>query len=104
MKTTLQPGAVNDATAELRRANAAFRSAYAGNAAGRQPVHSFYGGAHLFKAKTSERLGERARKALADYAPEAGVFAAVLGLPAGALAEQVYSRTVDKLSREPVED
>jgi citrate lyase beta subunit len=104
MKTTLQPGAVNDATAELRKANADFRQSYPGNAAGRQPVHTFYGGAHLFRATTCERLGELARKSLADYAPIEGTFAAALGLSPGAVSEQVSARTVEKLSREPVED
>ncbi len=104
MKTTLGPGAVNDLTADLRKANTAFRASYPGNAAGRQPVHTFYGGAHLFRATTCERLGELARKSLADYAPIEGTFAAALGLPPGAVSEQVSARMVAKLSREPVED
>jgi citrate lyase beta subunit len=104
MKTTLQPDALTEATRELASANAAFRASYPGDPGRRQPVHTFYGGAHLFQANTSERLGALARKALRDYAPDAGTLAAALGLPAGALAEQVYARVVDKLQREPVED
>ncbi len=104
MKTTLEPGALIEATQELSKANAEFRSSYPGDAGRRQPVHTLYGGAHLFRADTSERLGALARKALTDYAPDAGTFAAVLGLPAGPGAEQVYGRVVDKLGREPVED
>ncbi len=103
MKTTLEPRALIDATQELSKANAAFRSSYPTDAGRRQPVHTFYGGAHLFRADISERLGALARKALTDYAPDAGTFAAVLGLPAGP-AEQVYARVTDKLGREPVED
>jgi hypothetical protein len=104
MKTTLEPEAVLNTTRELSKANVAFRSAYPGDAGHRQPVHTFYGGAHLFRADTSERLGALARKALTDYAPDAAVFAAVLGIPAGQLVEQVYRRVADKLGREPIED
>lgn len=35
----------------------------------RQPVHVVYGGAHLFKAGTSSKLGELALKSLEAYAP-----------------------------------
>jgi citrate lyase beta subunit len=104
MKTTLEPEAILNATRELSKANIAFRSWYPGDARHRQPVHTFYGGAHLFQADSSERLGALARKALTDYAPDAAVFATVLGLPAGPLAEQVYARVTEKLGREPVED
>ncbi|HEY6290879.1 MAG TPA: phosphoenolpyruvate kinase [Terriglobia bacterium] len=104
MRTTLDPELVADATLELRKANPVFRSFYPGDAGQRQPVHTFYGGAHLFKANAAGRLGALALKSLEEYAPDSGSFAAALGLPAGALAEQVYPRVVDKLRREPVED
>jgi citrate lyase beta subunit len=104
MKTTLESGAFINATEELSKANAAFQLSYPGDAGRRQPVHTFYGGAHLFRADASERLGALARKALADYAPDAAGFAAALGLPAGPLANQVYARVTEKLGREPIED
>jgi citrate lyase beta subunit len=69
----------------------------------RQPVHTVYGGAHLFRSYTAGRLGARALQTLAEYAPEPETLARAVGLPA-ALAETVYERVVAKLRREPVED
>ncbi|HZF10920.1 MAG TPA: phosphoenolpyruvate kinase [Thermoanaerobaculia bacterium] len=69
----------------------------------RQPVHTVYGGAQLFRADVAARLGARALAALAEYAPDPEALAEAVGLPA-ALAETVYGRMVEKLHREPVED
>ena len=69
----------------------------------RQPVHVLYGGAQLFKAGTCPKLGELARKSLAQYGPDAEALAAALGLPK-ATAATVYARVAEKLLREPVED
>src|SRR5256885_13994796 len=54
----------------LAAANAAFMRAYPGERAARQPVHTFYGGAHLFKADTIPRLRELALRSLDAYAPD----------------------------------
>jgi citrate lyase beta subunit len=75
-----------------------------GAALRRQPVHTVYGGAHLFRADTSRRLGELALRSLREYAPDANTFASAIGIEDAALAEQVYARVVEKLEREPVED
>src|SRR5215472_5579733 len=104
MKTTLDSGAFINAAQELTKANAAFRWSYPGDSGRRQPVHTFYGGAHLFRADASERLGALAQRALAEYAPDAAAFAAALELPAGPAADEVYVRVTEKLSREPIED
>jgi hypothetical protein len=69
----------------------------------RQPVHTVYGGAHLFKADTPARLGAAAIRALDEHAPDAVTLARAVGMPA-ALADRVYERVRDKLRREPVED
>jgi citrate lyase beta subunit len=58
---------------------------------GRQPVHTVYGGAHLFKATTFARLGELARRSFAEHD--------VYDLP-----DAVRSRVARKLELEPVED
>jgi hypothetical protein len=70
---------------------------------GRQPVHTVYGGAHLFKADTAARLGATALRALQEYAPDPAALAAAVGL-APASAARVHARVADKLQREPVED
>ena len=72
--------------------------------ADRQPVHTVYGGAQLFKADTPARLGTLALQLIRTYTPDASAFAECLGLPSGELANSVFERTVAKLEREPVED
>jgi len=70
---------------------------------GRQPVHTVYGGAHLFTHDTCQKLGALSLQALGDYAPDADALAAAFDLPQ-ALARRLHPRVVDKLTREPVED
>ena len=55
-------------------ANLEFTERYPGESGRRQPVHTVYGGAHLFKADTAARLGALALRALEEYAPDAGGF------------------------------
>jgi len=70
----------------------------------RQPVHTVYGGAQLFKAETPARLGANALELIRNYTPDAASFAQCLGIPDGEFASSVFERTVAKLEREPVED
>lgn len=76
---------------------------FPGDGPERQPVHTVYGGAHLFSAGTAGRLGELSLAALEQWAPTAGDLAEILDLPGG-LAERVHRLVVEKLKREPVED
>jgi len=69
----------------------------------RQPVHTVYGGAHLFSADIAQKLGAAALKSLDEYAPTPPALAQALGLDL-ALAHRIHPRIVDKLKREPVED
>ena len=69
----------------------------------RQPVHTVYGGAHLFKANLVQKFGAIALGTLREYAPTPDASAIALGLDRS-LADRVYPRIVDKLTREPVED
>src|SRR5687767_16014068 len=87
----------------LRTANREFTRRYPGETGGRQPVHTVYGGGHLFRADTAAKLGAVARKALEEYASESTEFARAVGIPAN-LAKTVYERVSAKLGREPVED
>jgi hypothetical protein len=102
IKTSLRDEATRPILARLKKANAAFSRDYPGDPVGRQPVHTVYGGAQLFKADSAGRLGELALKALREYASGPRVFADVLGL--GSLAPTVHARVVKKLETEPVED
>jgi citrate lyase beta subunit len=66
---------------ELKPANLQFQKTYPGDKPDRQPVHTVYGGANLFKADTCMRMGEIAFKNLQTYAPNFVVLANVLELP-----------------------
>ena len=77
---------------------------FPGESADRQPVHTVYGGAHLFKADSASKLGAVALTALDEYAPDANTLATALGLAADVDATTVRARIVEKLRREPVED
>jgi len=134
MKTSLTADATRDINARLQQANAEFARLYPGESGRRQPVHTVYGGAHLFKSDTPQRLGALALRALAQFAPDALLFARAVGLPgaevlpaepeqlaqlrvpfegsefvapasaAAQLAHTIYARVQEKLTREPVED
>ena len=98
---------LGDLLAALAPALAAEAAQYPGDRPERQPVHTVYGGAHLFRAGTAQRLGELALAAVEAYAPTPVDLAAALGPPLAAdaaLAERVHRRVVEKLRREPVED
>ncbi len=81
MKTSLTSDATRDILARLQQANQRFMKAYPGEGGARQPVHSVYGGAHLFKADSAPRLGALALAALEESAPNFAVFARAIGLP-----------------------
>jgi citrate lyase beta subunit len=76
---------------------------FPGDSPARQPVHTVYGGAHLFKADAAQKLGAVALRVLHEHAPDAATLAAALGLDAS-LAERLYPRVIEKLTREAVED
>ncbi|MCE9612726.1 MAG: phosphoenolpyruvate kinase [Lentisphaerae bacterium] len=118
----------------LRQANLAFYQQYPGDGPERQPVHTVYGGANLFKADTARRMGRVALATLDAAAPDFAAFARALDLPgAGALPSRaqdvaalgkrlealkparrhseprwlpyaVYAKVRQKLAAEPVED
>ncbi len=87
----------------LAEANHEFARTYPGDSGLRQPVHTVYGGVHLFKSDISRRFGALAERSLADYAPDAAALALALGVP-NQFADTVYARVIEKLRREPVED
>jgi citrate lyase beta subunit len=53
----------------LRTANLKFQKTYPGDRPERQPVHTVYGGANLFKSDTCIKMGEIALRNLQTYAP-----------------------------------
>ncbi len=105
MKTTLFPEILDPVLEPLARDNAAHDKLFPGEASERQPVHTVYGGAHLFKPETVWLLGSLALKQVENYAPNPTEFARAVGMAeADGLAERVFERMLAKLQREPVED
>lgn len=118
----------------LATANLAFQASYPGDRPDRQPVHTVYGGANLFKSDTCVRMGGIALKNLRTYAPNFVEMARALLLEGHAdlpqteraveeldqqlegmseeqrrkekawLPWSVYNKVIRKLETEPVED
>ena len=122
MKASLPGESLRDLTERLRKANEGFSQHYPGESGRRQPVHTVYGGAHLFRSDSANRLGSLARRSLDQFAPDFVAFARALELPGANqladtlpdqlrhdnksawLAQTIYERVKEKLRREPVED
>jgi citrate lyase beta subunit len=94
--------------ASLRAVNTKVARACPGETGDRQPVHTVYGGAHLFKADSAPKIGVVALASLDEYAPDAATLVRALGLSGDAngvgFGDTIRARVVEKLKREPVED
>ena len=122
MKASLPGESLRDLTERLQKANDGFSQHYPGESGRRQPVHTVYGGAHLFRSDSANRLGSLALRSLDQFAPDFVAFARALDLPGASqladtfpdqlrhgnkpawLAQTIYERVKEKLRREPVED
>ena len=91
MKQSLSDESIKQIIAPLQKANQDFIRDYPGETGRRQPVHTVYGGAHLFKSDSAQRLGKVAERALQEYAPDFVVFAQAIGLPEVAQLPDVLS-------------
>ncbi len=134
MKRSLSEEALRPLEVAIESAWRDFSESYPGESGRRQPVHTVYGGAHIFRAGTALRLGELAVAFMDEHLPDFVALARALDLPgagrlpgapgrgaalaerlrrdplartedpAASFAHTVYSRVRDKLVREPVED
>lgn len=134
MKRSLSTAFTDEVLDQLRVHNQAFNALYPGEKPDRQPVHTVYGGANLFKSDTTVKMGSAALNNLLTYAPNFAVLAKVLelkgheSLPAtdaevkaldarlarmsaterkqenAWLAYTVYHKIIEKLKTEGVED
>jgi hypothetical protein len=87
----------------IGRAASRIAERYPGDGPDRQPVHTVYGGAQIFSAKTCARLGELAGDFVGDWLPTPSALTSVLGMDES-LAEVVHPKVVHKLETEPIED
>ena len=134
MKMSIEEKEKENILGELKVANLAFQKIYPGDKPDRQPVHTVYGGANLFKSDSTKRMGDTALRSLKTYAPDFTVMARVLGLAgyeqlpsdekkinelssrleklsekerkkdSSWLAFAVYKKVISKLEQEAVED
>jgi len=107
VQPTLTQDQLSPVLKSLEKANKAFTALYPGESGDRQPVHTVYGGAQLFKADTAVKLGEKARASLQKFGADAATF--IQAIEPGQkhdpdFAQRLYARVQDKLDKEPVED
>lgn len=89
----------------LSSVNQALARLYPGDPIGRQPVHTFIGGADTFTHDAAQRAGEAAIRLIDKFAPTAKAFGEIVALPDDSiLVETVSARMLKKLEREPIED
>jgi hypothetical protein len=81
MRTSLTKESTREITSRLAEANTVFSQRYPGETGRRQPVHTVYGGAHLYKSDSAARLGALAMRSLDQYAPDFVTFAKAIDLP-----------------------
>ena len=80
MLTTLNAELLRPLATRLGEANQAFMKRYPGDRGVRQPVHTLYGGAHLYTADAVPKLGAIAQQLLLHFAPDCITFARAVGL------------------------
>ncbi|WP_276502420.1 DUF6986 family protein [Terrimonas pollutisoli] len=80
MNLSINEADIESILGSLKVANLRFQQTYPGDKPDRQPVHTVYGGANLFKSDTCIKMGEIALKSLQTYAPNFVVLADVLHL------------------------
>src|SRR5437588_451559 len=81
MTISLDETLLRNMNQSLHASNSAFMNIYPGETGRRQPVHTVYGGAHLFRADSASRLGQVAERALLENASDFVVFARAIKLP-----------------------
>ena len=65
---------------KLKKANVAFQKIYSGDRHERQPIHTVYGGANLFRYDSANTIAEKALEAFNTYAPDVFSFAKTFNL------------------------
>jgi citrate lyase beta subunit len=95
MNSSLSDESLNEFTKHLREANEEFAQHYPGETGHRQPVHTVYGGAHLFKSDSAKRLGSLAQRSLDQFAPDFLTFARAIGLPGSSELPEAFDEATE---------
>ncbi len=83
---------------KLKRANTAFQKKYPGDKSDRQPVHTVYGGANLFKSNIANSFSQKSLDSLLTYAPNFCEFGKIFGLE-GANELPTSNKKIEKISK-----
>ncbi len=81
MNTTLNTENTSAILSKLEDANITFQKIFPGDRPDRQPVHTVYGGANLFKADIAAKMSKGALASFNAYAPNFAALAKALKLP-----------------------
>src|SRR6185295_8788860 len=98
MSSTLSEEVLQDLTERLSKSNQEFVKHYPGETGQRQPVHTVYGGAHLFKSDTAKRLGALARRSLDQFAPDFVSFGRAIEIPGFEQLPETFDNADDLVS------
>jgi citrate lyase beta subunit len=98
MNSSLSDESLTDLTKHLREANEEFAQHYPGETGRRQPVHTVYGGAHLFKSDSAKRLGSLGQRSLDQFAPDFLTFARAIGLPGSSELPESFDEATELVS------
>ncbi len=98
MTPSLSDASLTELTGPLRQANEEFSRHYPGETGRRQPVHTVYGGAHLFKSDSARRLGSLARRSLDQFAPDFLAFARAIDLPGASELPEIVDEANELVS------
>jgi citrate lyase beta subunit len=105
--TTLTAEDTRGVFEQLAAANKAFLAVYTGEIPDRQPVHTVYGGAQLFRSDRTVRMGKSALATLKEFSDGPMDFLDAiepLHEYSEEFAQTLYDRVIKKLETEPVED
>ena len=89
---------------QLEQANSNFLENYPGESGKRQPVHTVYGGAHLFKAGLAQKLGDLGMRSLDAFGKNFAHFARALHMSGSKTLptdEKEIEKLAQKLDAEP---
>lgn len=105
LQTTIDLDSLTPLMQRLADANRAFASRFPGARDLRQPIHTLYGGAHLYRSGAATKIAGLAAQHFAHYAPDAVRFAESLGISTEPdLAAAAFERVKRKLAAEAIED
>ena len=104
MTFSLTTDIIDKINGRLQAANTIFNRAHPGESLDRQPVHTVYGGAHIFKAGSAQKMGKSALNHLKTYAPNFVDFAKVLelkGYESLPESDEQIMDLLDQINRDP---